>query len=454
MRIAVASSGGADSVALLRALLEKRGALGLVVSVVHMNHGIRGAESDGDEGFVAELAAAFQLPFEVRRVDTPGNAHRHKEGLEESARKLRYAWFWELLAAGAADAVLTAHTLGDQSETVLHRLIRGAWTEGLGGIHPILRPPPGQSGVILRPFLATSREEIEGWLRSIGQTWRDDASNADMAFTRNRIRHQLLPVLAEYNPQIRQQLAQLATLARDEEAFWQVELARVLPSLLLSGKAVRGGGRATDTLAGGDSLAIEIERLRSLHPALRRRVLRAASAKLGSALNFGETERLLAMCGLGEDGAAARAGLKLQLAIGLVAERTPRELRLRHEREARSKGDLPVSEYTLPIPGSVDAVDFGLRLEATVGKPPEASLPDARFRASRPGDRVTLRHSRSALKIKEALLRMRLAPETPQPVLEWQGEIVWMPGVALESRAGREAVLSVNASLLDSGGQA
>jgi len=457
MRIAVACSGGADSVALLRTLLDRRNELGLVLSVAHMNHGIRGEESDADAAFVETLAGKFELPFHLRRADTPATAAANREGLEESARTLRYAWFWELLAEGHADAVVTAHTLDDQAETVLHRLLRGGWTEGLSGIFPALEADSRRFAghakpLILRPFLSTTRTEIERYLQSIGQPWREDSTNRDTAYTRNRLRHELLPALAEYNPGIQHQLAQLATLARDEEAFWQAELARLLPSVLLPGKAVRGGGRATDTLHSNDSLAIEIERLRTLHPALRRRVLRAAAGRLGASLDFNETERLLGVCGLSESTKekSSRPGAKLEMEKGLRAERSPRELRLfRAESQStptNSNASLP--EYPLLIPGTVDAPAFGIRIEASLGGQPAASLPEAWLRACRPGDRVTLRHSRSLLKIGEALRRSKLPPAANYPVLEWQGEIVWMPGVAIESTLTRNAGLSVRSTPL------
>jgi tRNA(Ile)-lysidine synthase len=456
MRIAVACSGGADSVALLRALLDRRNELGLVLSVAHLNHGIRGAEADADAAFVEELARKLDLPLHLRRLDTPATAEVNRQGLEEAARTLRYAWFWELLANGQADAVVTAHTLDDQAETVLHRLLRGAWTEGLGGIYPILEPESRTSNnsdkqLILRPFLSATRREIEAYLMAIDQPWREDSTNRDTRFTRNRLRHELIPVLAEYNSGIQNQLAHLATLARDEETYWQGELARLLPSLLLSGKAVRGGGRATDTLRGADSLAIEIERLRVLHPALRRRVLRAAADQLGCSLDFDDTERLLGLCGFAGSGAAnlARPGVKLQMEKGFRAERTPRELRLfRTEAEAPNAGseDAQWAEYSLPIPGTVEAPAFGLRLEATLGRQPEAPLPEARLRASRSGDRVVLPHSRSRLKIKEALQRARLPVSATCPVLEWQGEIVWMPGLAIESSAAQAFVLRISSA--------
>ena len=321
MRLAVAVSGGADSVALLRALLLAAPEIGLVLSVAHVHHGIRDADADADAEFVAALAAEYGVAFHRRDVDTPAAAQANRETIEEAARHLRYQWFRELLASGEADAVATAHTLDDQAETVLHKLLRGAWTEGLGGIHPrVVEARAEARGAILRPFLGVRRAEIESWLRSLGQSWREDATNADTAFTRNRLRHELLPVLAGYNPQIYSQLANLATIARDEDAYWQAELARILPPLLLPGKPVRGGGRAASTDPGEASVAFEIERLPS-SLAVRRRILRAAARQLGTPLNFDQTERLLAMCG-------PNPTRRQTLTAELHAERSPRELRL------------------------------------------------------------------------------------------------------------------------------
>jgi tRNA(Ile)-lysidine synthase len=317
MRLAVAVSAGADSVALLRRLIELAPEIGLVLSVAHLHHGIRGADADADAEFVAALAAKHELIFHRRDVDTPAAARANRETIEEAARNLRYAWFRELLESGEADAIATAHTLDDQAETVLHKLLRGAWTEGLGGIHPVVVCAPG---AILRPLLGARRSEIEAWLRAIDQPWREDASNADTGFTRNRLRHELLPILATYNPQIHSQLDHLATLARDEDAYWQAELSRILPPLLLPGKPVRGGGRSASTHPDQASLALEIERLPQ-SPAIRRRILRAAARQLGTALNFDQTERLMAMLGPG--------GPRRQtLTAELHAERSPRELRL------------------------------------------------------------------------------------------------------------------------------
>jgi tRNA(Ile)-lysidine synthase len=341
-RICAAISGGADSVALLLTLhaanATPRESLGVGLSAVHINHGLRGEEANADQQFVEDLCISLDIPLHLHRADVPAHvaktrASGNPETIEEAARNLRYEFFSTLLTSGHADAVLTAHTLDDQAETVLMKLLRGAWTEGLSAIHPIVTLPKGK---ILRPFLETRRADIEAFLKSSNQPWREDSTNTDTAFTRNKIRHELLPQLRTYNPSLDQTLANLAELAREEESRWQTELARLLPQILLPGKPVRGGGRAVSTAPGQSqsAVSIELDRLRTLDPALRRRVLRAAARQLGARLSFDETSRLLALCGfraypaVGAPTVAARAGATLHLANNLLAERSPRELRL------------------------------------------------------------------------------------------------------------------------------
>ncbi|HEV2619858.1 MAG TPA: ATP-binding protein, partial [Acidobacteriaceae bacterium] len=193
---------------------------------------------------------------------------------------------------------------------------------------------------IVRPLLRVRRGELEEYLRGCGQAWRTDSSNADEAFTRNRVRHALLPVLREYNPAVDRGLANLAELAREDEARWQAELSRVLPQLLLPGKPVRGGGRAVGTKGEETTVALEMERLRGFDPALRRRVVRAAARSLGVRLGFDDTARLLALAGFGQDATvASRPGGGLHLPGGLRAERSARELRLRRSGPYPPKGE-------------------------------------------------------------------------------------------------------------------
>jgi tRNA(Ile)-lysidine synthase len=418
-RVAVAVSGGADSVALLRRLLEERHALGIVLSVVHVHHGIRGAAADEDEAFVASLAAAHGLPFHLHRANAPAAAATLHETLEEAARNLRYAFFRELMAAGEADAVATAHTLDDQAETVLHKLLRGAWTEGLSGIHPILVAEPGS---ILRPFLENTRSTIEAWLLELQQPWREDASNQDMAHTRNRIRWQLLPLLRTFNPQIAAQLARLATISADEEAYWQGELQRLLPALLLPGRPTRGGGRAASTHPEEETVALEQLRLRELQPAVARRVVRAAARRLGARLSFEQTEQLLAL-------AESRPG-KFQLPGGITVERSLREIRLTRS----SAPQLPGPIYAFPVPGEIRAPEYGLCLR---GEPTQDGLSSASalLRPWKAGDRVTLAHSRRPRKVADVLDRLHVLGEARKnwPVVEWEQRIVWMRGVEVEA---------------------
>jgi len=416
LRLAIGLSGGADSVALTRALSARAAELGLVLHAAHLHHGLRGAEADEDLNFAHALADSLGCVFHTTKVDTAAEARENGESIEEAARRLRYGWFRQLMGDGLVDAVATAHTLDDQAETVLGKFLRGAWTEGLSGIHPVVSFPDGQ---IIRPMLAVSRSEVEAYLRSLGQTWREDASNQDPAYTRNRLRHHLLPELERWNPQIRAHLANMAELARDEQAYWQQEIARIAPQLLLSGRPVRGGGRASSE---DDALALDVVRVAALNPALQRRLLRYAVDSLGVSLGFDATEslRLLAVEG--------HSGQRLTLPGPLLAERTPRELRISRNAPAPT----PASEQSLPVPGEANA--FGHHFRAIAA----TSQPAATIRNWRPGDRVTLRYSSGPRKVKEVLERLKVtgSARADWPVVEWRGQIVWMQGVELQPVPG------------------
>jgi tRNA(Ile)-lysidine synthase len=447
MRLAVGLSGGADSVALLRALVEQGRELGVVLHAAHLHHGLRGAEADADLEFCRDLAAKFNLPFHESRVDTAAEARRvpqasvadlseavPSDSIEGTARRLRYSWFRQLLSrsvpqAVALDAVATAHTLDDQAETVLAKFLRGAWTEGLSGIHPKLEYP---EGTILRPLLRTTRAEIEAFLHARKQSWREDSTNRHLTFTRNRIRHELLPQLTTWNPQLRDHLAQMAELARDEEVWWRSEVARVASEVILRGRPVRGGGRATTS---ADGVALDIARLTAEPVALQRRLLRFAAAQLESALDYAATEALRSLTLTG------RAGQKLELAGGLRADRTHREIRLiRTPQFASADAGSKVERYECVIPGEVIAPGFACRFSIDlVGRSdalgaPETGTMMAVVRPWKPGDRVRLRYSSGPRKVKEVLERMKVTGDDRAhwPVLEVAGRIIWMRGVELE----------------------
>lgn len=441
MRLAVGLSGGADSVALLWALAARSAELGLALHVAHLHHGLRGDEADGDLEFARALAGEFGLPFHEARVDTASEARaatgsgkdgteKGAESIEQAARRLRYAWFRQLMASGAVEAVATAHTRDDQAETVLGKFLRGAWTEGLSGIHPEVKFPEGR---ILRPLLETGRSEVEAYLTSLGQSWREDSSNRDAAFTRNRLRHELLPLLEGWNPRLREHLAQMATLARDEEAWWQAEMKRLGPQMLMAGKPVRGGGRAAS-----EGIALDVTRFAPLAPAMQRRLLRYAAEQLGAALDFRSTETLRRLA------LAGRAGQKGELAQGLRAERTPRELRLTVPAVAGTGkvGAGGVPEFSVAVPGEIVAAAFGIRLGIEVTGADPGNDRVGRLRNWKAGDRVRLRHSSGPRKVKDVLERLRVtgSGRTFWPVLELDGRIVWMKGAELEPEAGIRVV--------------
>jgi tRNA(Ile)-lysidine synthase len=317
---------------------------------------------------------------------------------------------------------------------VLHKLLRGAWTEGLSGIHPVLEV---ENTTVLRPFLEASHATNELWLQALQQPWREDETNQDMAYTRNRIRHQLLPLLRTFNPRITEQLARLASISADEEAYWQRELERLLPPLLLPGKPTRGGGRSTSTHPEEETVAMEQARLRSLHPAVARRVLRAAARRLGSRLSFEHTERVMALLQPETAHSVSRAvGRKARFDLpgGITVERSLREIRLTR---SPAGPPAPTPAYVFFVPGEVSAPEYGLNLQAERVAPnhAESHALRATLRAWRPGDRVTLRYSRGPKKVTEVLDRLQVIGAERQgwPVVELDGKILWMRGVEVEA---------------------
>lgn len=267
-RIGVAVSGGADSVFLLHALRE----FGLAVAVFHINHRLRGAESDRDEAFVRALAVQYGMPVHVLDSPVPeGN-------IEQEARRERYDFFARQIAAGICEAVATGHTLDDQAETVLYRFLRGAGTAGLSGIRP-----ETTSGVI-RPLIELRREEIRRWLAERNIRWQEDCSNQNREFLRNRIRLQHMPELsASMNPALAEVLASTAAWARAEEDYWAEELDRLEPLYFLEKP---------------ETILISTKPFLELPVAVQRRLLRRGIERVrGSlrAIDFQHVERIRAM---------------------------------------------------------------------------------------------------------------------------------------------------------------
>ena len=536
-RVGVAVSGGIDSVALLRLLFELRAELGIVLFVVHFNHKLRGAESDGDEKFVADFARECDLEFHCDGNDVAGYAREQGVSLETAARELRYSFFRHLIwdhakstpqglkpahpisPDGTAEAapfhespslrvaagtpseltganlnkIVTGHTLDDQAETVLMRLIRGSGLKGLGGIYPriVVEDDEGDTcGEIIRPLLAFRRSELETYLKEIGQSWREDATNADTSFTRNRVRKLLVPLIEkEFNPAVAENIADLAEIARGEEDFWENEAsgwmgtgvhwsepewaqsAHVSGGLVQIGKA---SGAAPDEVSQAD-LPSKIEGVSWLvvnasvdllwflrEPlAVQRRVIKAIGEHAGIPLEFKHVEEILRFAG-----EEMGAGKELQLPLGWRLERDPDHLVFLTP-DLREPTSLKDYEYDLPVPGWAEISEAGSRIEARLvprsksndeGYNPEHLL-DAdslsgplKVRNWRAGDRYWPLHTKSPKKIKE-LLQERHVPQAERklwPVVVSGDEIIWLrgfpPPARLVAESGRDAVLILETS--------
>jgi tRNA(Ile)-lysidine synthase len=404
-RVGVAVSGGADSVALLRLMLEMREEMGLVVSVLHLNHQLRGEESDLDETFVRELADANRVELISRRCDIRHHSAKKNIGIEAAARQLRYAFFSEILREDACSKVATAHTLDDQAETVLLKLARGAGTRGMAGIWPQLAISQADSLAIVRPLLGTHRAELREFLSDISQPWREDSSNRDLRHMRNRIRHGILPRIERHvNANIRETFAEMAEIARAEEEYWAAEVER----------------RINDFWRDG---CLDLAKLEAAPPALQRRLVRAVAESLDLHLEFQHVEEVLALAphataSLPNARTARRSGdfIKFDEIASLTAGYT----------------------YSLSVPGEIEVPEIGSRLKTELtGCSETDALLDAGFahrelivRNWHPGERFWPAHTKRPRKIKELLQDRHVTgePKKSWPVIASGAEVVWMRG--------------------------
>ena len=411
-RVAVAVSGGADSVALLRVLLELREELGIILVVAHFNHQLRGEDSDADERFVGELAGHLDLPFFVGRADVRERAAVHKLSLEHAARDLRYGWLAGLAQSEKLGAIATAHTADDQAETVLMKFLRGAGTRGLASIHPVLVM---DGFVIIRPLLATTRADVERYLAELQQVWRDDHTNLDMQYRRNRIRHELLPLLErEYNPNLRRVLRETAEVARAEEEVWLPEVIRELSQ------------RQTELHS------LQVNGFKEVPIGLQRRLLKAFIEREGFPPEFHRVEDLRS-CALGEAPVA-------NLPNGWLATREGEWLRLK---PPQVEGFAAGFEYPLAVPGEQPIPETGLMVRVTIipAEVAKFEIPGTLLCANglraltlrnwRSGDRFRAAHSGSEEKLKRLFSEKRIPTEQRRlwPVaLTADGRIAWVRG--------------------------
>ena len=452
-RLGIGVSGGADSVALLRLMHLLQDELGIQLSVLHFQHGLRGPGSTGDEAFVAQLAAHLGLEFVRDCSDVAAWAKTQRVNLEDAGRQLRRAFFERVVEEKRVTRVATAHTADDQAETLLAHLLRGSGLAGLAGIYP-------QAGVIVRPLLEVRGEELREWLRTAGQEWREDPTNADTSRLRARVRRKLLPMLAEsFQPQVVEKLCGLAELARGEEQF-SAALAEARFQTLARKDARGVTLRADDLLSPLPSalLPAEISQV-----ALSRRLVRGAVEEvLGHrrGLSARHVESVLRLA------KGQTSGHRLELPHGLEVTRSFAEIVFsagnRAARKRRLK-EAQADEYSiavaLPERGSVEVIVPAIcrRLSLKVVDCPmdagetnsqdgalDAGLlsPPFLLRNWHPGDVFRPQGRRQARKLKEWLREARVpaGDRALWPVLESRGELIWVSGLPPAARwaAGRE----------------
>ncbi len=345
-RVAIAVSGGADSVALTWILHALAPGTGLTIAgLIHLNHQLRGSASDADEAFCRALAVRLDLPVAVTTVDVAALARERRVSLEVAARDARYAFFETAATGLGASVVATGHTMDDQAETVLLRLLRGAGTRGLSGIRV-------RRDRYVRPLIHARRADLVAYLQTRGEGWREDASNADRAILRNRVRHELLPLVEAMAPGGVVALARLAALANDDETFLTQAAIEYRPALVLSDGETPGRIQV-------DSAAL------SLMPAvLARRLIRALAAEAVPGVTLA-ARHLEAVCRLA---ATDKSVGHLDLP-GLAVEKHGDTLTLAGTASAGA-GRLhePVwPERPLAIPGEVVLPEAGLRIEVRMG---------------------------------------------------------------------------------------
>jgi len=334
--VLVALSGGLDSVALLSLLLEIRDEYELRIFAAHLNHRLRGEESEGDARWVERLCKGLYIPCRIGQEEVRSFCRERRIGLEEGARALRYRFLQRAASDFGAERIATGHTQDDQAETVLMRLLRGAGPTGLCGIRPI-------RGQIIRPLIEVRRGDLRNWLKERGGSFREDSSNRDLRYMRNRIRWRLLPQLNAYNPRITE------ALARSGMILWeQAEYLLKLAKGILEKVAHRGWG---------GEIILDLESLFVYDMVIRQVVLKEAFRLLGKGeLPFPHLERL------------ARSPFKGRISLpgGVEAEGKEGKLFL-------FQGTLRRSPVDVEVPGMVETQD-GLSLRTEIVAPPPLNL--------------------------------------------------------------------------------
>ncbi|HEX9079915.1 MAG TPA: tRNA lysidine(34) synthetase TilS [Desulfuromonadaceae bacterium] len=414
--VIVGVSGGADSTALLELLGDLPGFAPRLVAA-HLNHCLRGRHSDEDEEFCRSLAVRHAIPFESRRTDVAELAGRQGLNLEDAGRRARIDFFEEVRETWGAPVVALGHHADDQAETVLMRLLRGAGADGLAGM--AYRNARGY----IRPLLEISRAEIEGFLTERGICWREDASNRDLSFLRNRIRHELLPLLAHYNPAVSGRLTVTASLLADEDDLLE-RLAEETFARVCTGD--------------GDGWACDVASLAEHHPAMRRRLFRLMLERLAGNLDRITRRHIAALESLLD---SSRPNAALNLPQGLAAVREYGVLRMRRlPPPATSPPPLCIpgpGTYPLPGGGSLSVTIEPVPSDYAAFPPHTACFDPAKapfpwqVRRFRHGDRIVPHGMKGSKKVKDLFIdaRVPLPRRRRTPLVFSGGTLIWVCGV-------------------------
>jgi tRNA(Ile)-lysidine synthase len=433
--ILVGVSGGADSIALLAALNRLRRLYGLSLTAAHFNHKMRGAESDADEAFVQALCKSLGIALVCRSL----KEKKRPRGMsvEDFLRRRRYAFFDLARRETNANRVALGHHQGDQAETVLMNIIRGAGLPGLSGI------PPVRAATYIRPLIDCSRREILEFLTAEGLTFIDDSSNADERFLRNRIRIGLMPELrGRFNPAIGETLCRLADVIREENDYISREVQV---------HVARWGGNDVSR----NPLEVPVAELRGLHPALQRRVIldiaRAASAA-ESSIRFEHVQAVLELA------AGTKSGGRLDLPGGLLIKRKYGVIEFRHDEKPDRRhrgGRAPkameeVFNLDVAIPGTVRITCLGMSIRfRELKRVPPILATDGRayldrdriafplvVRSLKPGDRIQPLGMKGTRKLKSVFSDEKIPRELRGtiPILADALSVLWVPGVRLSER--------------------
>ena len=421
--LVIATSGGADSTALLD-LLYRLPDYNLHLIAAHLNHSLRGDESDADEEFCRSLASRYAIPFESRRIDVRKLASENQLNLEDAGRRARIRFLDEISMKHGATAVVLAHHADDQAETLLMRLLRGSGMTGLSGM--AFRNARGY----VRPLLDISRAEIVQYLRGLGLEWREDASNSDTIYLRNRIRHELLPLLEGYNPAIRSSLAGTASIISGDE-----NLLGELTEQVFNQVCRMEGGRMVSGLG----------QLRSLNPALRRRVLRHSFRQVTGTLEGLTLRHIDAICEL-IDSDRPNSRLSLPHAVSAVREYDrlilkqsgEAALRLRSVSAPETGFELLITEpgsYQLPSGGCITVDEPGPAAFSADSGSACFDLGKISFpwlvRTFRPGDRMMPFGMSGRKKVKNIFIDRKIPPSERRliPLLFRGNDLIWIAGV-------------------------